>query len=90
LIRWTRKAQQDLERLHGFLAAVNPVAAQRVLRALIAAVSHLGEHPRLGARLNEYGKREVRRLVVGDYELRHELKGTALFVLRLWHVREDR
>jgi uncharacterized protein (TIGR02996 family) len=44
----------------------------------------------LGARLNEFDPREVRRLLVGNYELRYELTEEDLFVLRIWHLREAR
>ena len=32
----------------------------------------------------------MRSLLIGDYEVRSEIQGTDLYVLRLWHVREDR
>lgn len=51
-------------------------------------------NPRIGDQLFEFEPREVRRLLVGHceirYEERHELRDSALYVLRLWHTREDR
>lgn len=47
-------------------------------------------HPRLGPRLEEFSPREVRRLFVGDYELRYEIVGETVTVVRLWHAREER
>jgi hypothetical protein len=32
----------------------------------------------------------VRRLFVDDYELRYEILGDLIIVVRLWHTREDR
>jgi len=34
--------------------------------------------------------REVRRIIVGDYELRYEIADATIFILRLWHSRENR
>lgn len=34
--------------------------------------------------------REVRRILVGEYELRYEIRDSIVYVLRLWHTREDR
>ncbi|HEX9570679.1 MAG TPA: type II toxin-antitoxin system RelE/ParE family toxin [Burkholderiales bacterium] len=34
--------------------------------------------------------REVRRILIGDYEIRYELAGRDVFVLRIFHTREDR
>lgn len=37
-----------------------------------------------------YKPREVRRIIVGDYELRYEIANATIFILRLWHCREGR
>jgi plasmid stabilization system protein ParE len=69
---------------------VNRPAAARAVRALVAAPALLLEHPRIGERLEEFAPREVRRLLVGSYEVRYEIQGETIFILRLWHGREDR
>ena len=89
-IRWTSEAVGDLARLHDFLAKYDPRAALRVVAVLREAVNRLLVHPRLGSPLPGFDGREVRRLVVGDYEMRYELAGEAIHVLRFFHTREDR
>jgi plasmid stabilization system protein ParE len=89
-VEWTRKALDDLARLHDFLASVNPRAASDAVRALAAAPARLLEHPRIGEKLEEFAPREVRRILVGKYEIRYEVSDAAIYVLRLWHTREDR
>jgi plasmid stabilization system protein ParE len=89
-LKWTSKAQADLVRLHQFLAPVNPRAAAAVVQALAAAPRRLLDHPRLGERLDEFTPREIRRILVGQYELRYEIQAATIYVLRLWHTREDR
>ena len=89
-LRWTTKAHSDLARLHDFLRPVQPAAAARAVRQLVAAAKRIPAHPRLGVRLPEFDPREVRRVVVGDYEIRYELTDTDVFVLRIFHTREDR
>jgi plasmid stabilization system protein ParE len=89
-IRWTAEARSDLARLYEFLAPVDRQAAARVIRTLRLAPSRLQDHPRLGARLQQFAPREVRRLVVGDYDLRYEVRPRMIVVLNLWHNREDR
>ncbi len=34
--------------------------------------------------------REVRRLLVGQYEIRYEVKKSSVYLLRIWHTREKR
>ena len=89
-LKWTSKALSDLARLHEFLAPVNPRAAARAIQALAAAPVGLLENPRIGEQLFEFEPREVRRIIVGHYELRYEIKESTIYVLRLWHTREDR
>lgn len=85
-LKWTSKALADLARLHDFLAPVDRRAAARTIQALARAPARLLEHPRLGEKLDEFKPREVRRLLVGPYEVRYELQGSTIYVLRLWHT----
>jgi len=87
---WTRDALVDLARLHEFLAAVNPSAAAKVVDSLSVAPERLIELPRLGERIEQFGKREVRRIIVGRYEMRYEIAGSSIVILHLWQTRENR
>jgi len=89
-VKWTSKALSDLTRLYDFLAPVNKRVAARIVQALAGAPTRLLQHPRIGVRLEEFDPREVRRILVGDYELRYEIQTSTIYVLRLWHAREDR
>jgi len=89
-LKWTGKALSDLARLHEFLALANRLAAARTVQSLTAAPARLLEQPRIGEKLEEFGSREVRRIQVGRYEMRYEIQGSMIYVLRLWHTREDR
>ena len=89
-LKWTRKTLSDLSRLYEFLAPVNRQAAADTVQSLSAAPVRLLKHPRIGERLEEFDPREVRRLLVGRYEMRYEIQESILYVLRLWHTREER
>ena len=89
-LKWTSKALTDLVRLHEFLAPINPSAAARTVQSLTAAPLRLLENPRIGEKLDEFEPREVRRILVGRYEMRYEIQESTVYVLRLWHTREDR
>jgi plasmid stabilization system protein ParE len=89
-VAWTEKAVDDLARLHEFLAPANARAAAAAIRSLVRAGGRLAELPRIGEKLDRYEPREVRRLIVASYELRYEVKGAEVIVLRVWHARERR
>ncbi|PKG95963.1 type II toxin-antitoxin system RelE/ParE family toxin [Paraglaciecola sp. MB-3u-78] len=89
-IKWTEKSLSDLSRLYAFLASVNKQAAATTIQSLTAAPKKVIHQPRLGEKLEEYEPREVRRLLVGHYEMRYEIEGNYFYVLRIWHTREHR
>jgi len=89
-IQWTANASNDLIRLHSFLAPVAPEAAATVAQSLSRAPLRLIEFSRIGERLEAYSPREVRRIIVGHYEIRYELAENSIIILRLWHMRELR
>lgn len=85
-LKWTSKAFSDLARLYEFLAPANKPAAAQAVRAPTMLLTN----PRIGEQLVEFEPREVRRILVGEYELRHEIQDSIIYVLQLWHTREDR
>ena len=89
-LKWTSKALSDLSRLYEFLAPVNKPAAARAVQALTKAPTMLRTNPRIGGQLFQFEPREVRRILVGDYEVRYEIQDSTIYVLRLWHTRENR
>ncbi len=89
-LRWARAAYVDLQRIHEFLEPVNPGAAARVVRTVVARVRRIPAQPRLGEKLTGFGNREVRRVLVQRYEVRYEIAGSKIYVLRIFHTREDR
>lgn len=89
-LKWTSKALSDLSGLYEFLAIVNKPAAARAVQQLTVAPTALLTNPRIGERLEEFEPRDVRRILVGHYEMRYENQGSTIYLLRLWHTREDR
>lgn len=89
-LKWTSKALSDLARLYEFLAAVNQPAAARTVQQLATAPTTLLTNPRIGERLEEFEPRDVRRILVGNYEIRYEISDSIIYLLRLWHSKESR
>ena len=89
-IQWTSKAHSDLVRLYEFLRLVNADAAARTVQMLAVAPNKLLRNPRAHEQLWEFAPREVRRMFVGNYEMRYEVQDSVIYILRLWHTREDR
>ena len=89
-IYWTEKANSDLLRLYEFLLPVNPQSALNVVDKLTKAPDVLVSQPRIGEQRFEYEPREVRKLLVGKYEMHYEIQNDNIIILRIWHAKEDR
>jgi plasmid stabilization system protein ParE len=89
-LKWTSKALSDLAHLYEFLALANKPRAARAVQALTQAPTVLLANPRIGEQLFQFEPREVRRILVGEYEVRYEILDSIIYVLRLWHTRENR
>jgi len=89
-IKWSSKALSDLVRLYEFLSVKNKQAAAHTVQSLSAAPDRLLDQSRTGEKLDEFDPREVRRILVGRYEMRYEIQDFSIIVLRIWHTREDR
>ena len=89
-LKWTTKALSDLVRLHKFLLPLSKLTAASTVKSLTAAPAKLLAQPRLGERLDEFAPHEVRRIFVEHYEMRYEIQQSIIYVLRLWHTRENR
>lgn len=89
-IKWSSAARRDLVRLHDFLKPVNPRAATQTVSALLTAVERLLDYPEVAPLSDIYEGRNMRSLIVGDYNLHYEVMENTIFIVRIWHIREDR
>jgi len=89
-LRWSSRANADVARLHDFLALRNPAAAARATLKLVHAPERLLTMQARAERVEGFLPREVRRIIVDDYEIQYEIRGDEILVLRIWHTRENR
>lgn len=89
-IQWTQKAQDDLERIYRFACQYSRQHADNVLERLIIGTSGLAEHPRIGVSQTRYEPREVRKILFDDYDVHYEIQHDTIYIVDLWHTREDR
>jgi len=86
---FSRAAVLDLVRLREFIAMHNPGAAKRVSRRLRGAIKGLVNNPQIGRPVPDLPG-EVRELIFGKYIARYEVRTNLLYILRIWHGKEDR
>jgi toxin ParE1/3/4 len=90
-IFYTHNAIKDLQRLYGFIANENPIAAAEVSARLRQAIKRLIDFPMLGREIKSGGKTvSLRDLVTGKYIIRYAFLKHEIHILRIWHGKEDR
>ena len=87
-IRFSPESVDDLKRLHDFLTQHDTDAARTVALNLKSAINRFAAMPHLGHPLEDL--ENVREFVFGRYVLRYMVKDEVVFVLRVWHSREER
>lgn len=90
IIKWTTSAEHDLHRVYEFLAITNLDIAIQTVKQIIKGIEEIQSFPELGMKLTGFEDRNVRHLIIRNYEIRYELTDKAVYVLRLWHFREKR
>jgi len=88
-LHFSRAALHDLIRLREFIAEHNPDAAGRISKRLRGSIKGILDAPQIG-RLVEDIDAEVREMVFGRYVVRYEILGNNLYILRIWHGKENR
>jgi len=90
-IRYSLEGVEDLRRLREFIEESNPAAAQRAAAAILKGLSQLKSFPLLGTKVSRAPNPEsVRDLVIGDYLARYLVHEKEIYVLRIWHQKENR
>ena len=86
---FSRAAVHDLVRLREFIARHNPDAAKRVSQRLRGVINGLVNNPQIGRPVPDLPG-EIRELIFGKYVVRCEVRTNSLYVLRIWHGKEER
>ncbi len=87
-LKFTATAIKDLHRLKEFIAKNNLVVASKYIDRLLNAIRQLLFQPKLGKELVD--EPLARQLVAGDYIVRYAIRGEIIYILKIWHGKEDR
>ena len=66
---WTERSAEDLEEIDAYIAADDPIAAERWIRALVATAQRASELPFSGRVVPEIGREDVREILKRSYRI---------------------
>ncbi|MCQ4162774.1 type II toxin-antitoxin system RelE/ParE family toxin [Roseomonas sp. GC11] len=87
-VEWKREALEDRRAITAYLEARNPVAALRLLEALVMAGDSLATFPLRGRLGRIEGTREL--VALWPYVVVYEVQGATVAILRIWHGAQER
>jgi addiction module RelE/StbE family toxin len=85
---FTHSSQRDLMRLRDFIAENNPQAARHISQRLVTSINRLSNQPEMGIDVEELPG--TQDLITGDYVVRYVVLEEDIYILRIWHGKEDR
>ncbi len=89
-VEYSPEAIEDLERVVEFLENNSSYAARKVAIELQEGVDRLKQFPEIGLPvLKASDPDKVRDLYVGNYTVRYLITAEFIFILRIWHSKEN-
>lgn len=89
-IEWLESAILDLQRLRDFIQPHNMEAAQRAVRLIRTAVTHLASNPRIGKPVEDLPEYHDIFIPFGasGYVIRYRVQGDTAFIIAVKHGKE--
>jgi plasmid stabilization system protein ParE len=89
-IQYSPEAIDDLVRLREFIAAKNPYAAKHIAQKLLSGIEKLKDFPEIGLSVQRSPDPEkIRDLFITNYTVRYLIGQETIFILRVWHGKEN-
>lgn len=89
-ISYSPESIEDLRRLREFIEINNPMAAQKAAASILKGIQQLKSLPYLGVEVSQAPNPEmIRDLIIGNYIVRYLVNGEEIYILRVWHHKED-
>ena len=90
-ISYSPESIEDLWRLREFIEIKNPRAAQKMAASILKGIRQLKLFPYMGVEVPRAPNPEmIRDLIIGNYIVRYLVNSEEVYVLRVWHHKEDR
>jgi len=90
-ISYSPESIGDLIRLRKFIDSKNPKVAQKIALSLNDGISQLKSFPLLGVEVELAPEPEkIRDLIVGNYIARYLTHSKQIYILHIWHHKNDR
>jgi plasmid stabilization system protein ParE len=84
-VRWTPQAYEDLEAICLFIARDSPQMAATFADRVVRGTDRLGDFPRIGRVVPEFGTENIREILIGSYRVVYRIKDEQVQLLTIRH-----
>jgi plasmid stabilization system protein ParE len=89
-VKYSPESIGDLQRVVEFVENKNPYAARRIAIDLQEGIERLKQFSQIGLPvLKAANPEQIRDLYVGDYPVRYLILDEVIYILRIWHSKEN-
>lgn len=88
-VDWSHGAERDLSEAAAYLVAGSEAYAAAFAREILAATRLLEDMTELGRVVPEFGRDDIRELIVGNYRVIYHVTRGRVTILALVHGRRD-
>ena len=88
-VSWSHSARDDLRDIRDHIARDSPFYSRRFVHKIIQATGRLVSHPRLGRRVPEAQRTDVRELFFQSYRIMYLLCPDHVYILAIVHGSRD-
>lgn len=89
-VKYSPESIEDLQRVVEFIENKNPFAARRIAIDLQESVQRLKQFSQIGLPvLKASDPQRIRDLYVGQYTVRYLITDEVIYILRIWHGKEN-
>ena len=85
-VRYTATARDELKAIQAYIARDSELYAQRLVQKIRHAVRQLRLFPELGSVVEQWGRKDVREIVVGNYRIIYRVIGKEVWIRTVIHA----
>lgn len=86
---WSLSAERDLLEIGDFIARDSALYANALVDRIVAAAERLEASPLMGRVVPEYGREDLRELIVDSYRLVYLVRGEETIIVRVSHAARE-
>jgi len=88
-IEWTEPAENDLGEIYDYIARDVPYYAEQFIDRIIEATGKLTDHPKIGRRVPEANRDDVRELIFQNYRIIYLTRSDSIYIVTVIHGSRD-